>query len=130
VRAAFHAELPVVLRTVSGASAAQKLARPFLDLLAEARLHAETGSGRKDALDSAIATLRHRRQGDTLIYLTGPGGAKDIGRVGTLRGAYPSIVVATIGTTDDESSTVDGLLVLAAGDGLDFARAWDGVREW
>jgi uncharacterized protein (DUF58 family) len=130
VMAAFRAELSVALRTVSGASAAEKLARPFLDLLAEAQLRADTRSGRKDALDTAIATLRHRRQGDTLIYLTGPGGANDIGRVGTLRGAYPSIVVGTIGTTDDESSTVEGLLVLAAGDGLDFARAWDGVREW
>ena len=130
--AAFHEELPVVLHLVSEAAtaesgwgprrrrgvggAARKVARPYLDLLAEATLHGEAD------LDPAVARLRHRRQGDTLIFLTGPVGPDDIGRVGALRGAYPSIVVGTLGVHDGAPSTMEGLLVLAAGDGADFAR--------
>jgi uncharacterized protein (DUF58 family) len=131
VMAAFREELPVTLHLVSGASTATKTAQPYLDLLAEAVLRPEEPSGRgKDSLDRAIAMLRHRRQGDTLIFLTGPGGADDVARVGTLRGAYPSIIVSTIGVADPTPSAVEGLLVLAAADGIDFARTWDGVRTW
>jgi uncharacterized protein (DUF58 family) len=131
VMAAFREELPVALHLVAGDHAGGKTAQPLLDLLAEAELRSGDGSdGGRDALDTAIATLRHRRPGATLIVLTGPGGADDVWRVGTLRGAYPSIVVGTIGVTEGIPSTMDGLLVLAAGDGADFARAWDGVRAW
>lgn len=132
VMSAFREELPVTLHLVSGGAATGRATRPFLDLLAEAALHPPTATGprRRDSLDLAIALLRHRKQGDTLIYLTGSGGAADIGRVGALRGAYPSIVAGTLGATEDSPSTLDGLLVLAATDGPDFARSWDGVRAW
>jgi hypothetical protein len=64
------------------------------------------------------------------VVLTGPVGPDDLGRVGSLRGAYPTVVVGTLGVTGGSPSTMEGLLVLAAGDGADFARAWDGVRAW
>jgi uncharacterized protein (DUF58 family) len=142
VVAAAREELPVVLRLVTGGEAAgggtgsggtrRRDTRAYLDLLAEAAPHAEEPNrrGGRDSLDTAIAVLRHRRLGDTLIYLTGAGRPEDLGRVGVLRGGYPSIVVGALGTTDAPSSAVDGLLVLAAKDGVEFARAWDGVRAW
>jgi len=91
-----------------------------------------TAPGRRtgDPLDATIAVLRHRRLGDTLVFLTGPGGSADVGRVGSLRGAYPAIVAGTLGTEDPVPSMMDGLLGLSAVDGADFARAWDGVRGW
>jgi len=124
VLAAFRDDLPVTLHLVSGPAVADKIARPYLDVLAEATLQAT------EPLDPAVASLRHRRPGDTLVVLTGPVGPDDLGRVGSLRGAYPTVVVATLGVTDGSPSTMEGLLVLAAGDGADFARAWDGVRTW
>jgi uncharacterized protein (DUF58 family) len=124
VLAAFRDDLPVTLHLVSGPAAADKIARPYLDVLAEATLQAT------EPLDPAVASLRHRRPGDTLVVLTGPVGPEDLGRVGSLRGAYPTVVVATLGIADGSPSTMEGLLVLAAGDGADFARAWDGVRAW
>jgi hypothetical protein len=137
VVAAAREELPLVLRLVSGASAGtnagrRKDTRAYLDLLAEADLRAgePVTRRRRDSLDIAIAVLRHRRLGDTLVYVTGAGRADDLGRVGSLRGAYPSIVAGVLGTDEPPSSTVDGLLVLAAEDGPAFARAWDGVRAW
>jgi uncharacterized protein (DUF58 family) len=129
-------ELPVVLRLVSGASAGSGSrshdTRAYLDLLAEAELRAGEPAPRRrrDSLDVAIAVLRHRRLGDTLVFVTGAGRVDDLGRVGSLRGAYPSIVAGALGTDEPPSSTVDGLLVLAAADGPAFARAWDGVRAW
>jgi uncharacterized protein (DUF58 family) len=84
----------------------------------------------KDPLDASIAVLRHRRLGDTLVFLTGPGGSGDVGRIGTLRGAYPAIVAGTLGSADPAPSMMDGLLGLSAVGGTDFARAWDGVRGW
>jgi uncharacterized protein (DUF58 family) len=124
VLAAFRDDLPVTLHLVSGPAVADKIARPYLDVLAEATLDPYA------TLDPAVAGLRHRRPGDTLVVLTGPVGPDDLGRVGSLRGAYPTVVVGTLGVTDGSSSTMEGLLVLGAGDGADFARAWDGVRAW
>jgi uncharacterized protein (DUF58 family) len=124
VLAAFREELPIVMHTVSGTSAATRTATPFLDLLAEAELRADGD------LEKAVAKLRHRRQGDTLIYLAGPVGADDVGRVGSLRGAYPAIIIGTLGVADGGPATMEGVLLLAAEDGVDFARAWDGVRAW
>ena len=145
VMAAAREELPIVLQLVNGeltggASAggsrhpesigvpAHAATRPYLDLLAEAVLRKRTGP--KDPLELASARLRHRRLGDTLVFVTGIAGAADLGHVGSLRGAYPSIVVGALGGTDPTPSTSEGLLVLAATDGPDFARAWDGVRAW
>jgi uncharacterized protein (DUF58 family) len=124
VLAAFRDDLSVVLHLVSGSLAVDKIARPYLDVLAEATLHEDA------ALDPAVSRLRHKRQGDTLVVLTGPVGPDDLGRVGSLRGAYPTVVVGTLGVLDGIPSTMEGLLVLAAGDGAGFARAWDGVGRW
>lgn len=131
VVAAHREELPLDLRTVSGDVVARdgrrSDTRVYLDLLAEARLR-PAGDG--DDLDRAVARLRHRRAGDTLIYLTGPGDAADLGTVGSLRGGYPTIVVGTLGNTRATPSTVEGMTVLSARDGADFAAEWDGVRTW
>ncbi len=131
VMAAQREELPLALQTVSGATAGGDgrritMARPYLDLLAEAQLGTDG-----DGLTKAVSRLRHRRPGDTLIYLTGPGRHDDLGLVGSLRGAYPSIVVGVLGPLPDEPSpAVEGLVVLSAVDGADFASEWDGVRAW
>lgn len=160
VMAAFREELPVTLRLARGGHAAGKDTRAYLDLLAEATLGDPTGGpagapagdpagapasapaggpagapasapAGADPLDATVAQLRTRRDGDTLVYLTGPGGVADLGRVGTLRAAYPSLVAGAFGTADGEVPTaLEGLQVLAAADGADFAAAWDGVGAW
>jgi uncharacterized protein (DUF58 family) len=127
--AAQREELPIALQTVSGEVVGGDgrrtvHARPYLDLLAQVELRRDG-----DDMRQAVARLRHRRPGDTLIVLTGPGTAEDLGLVGSLRGAYPSIVVGTLGG-DSRPSTVEGVAVLAASDGADFAAEWDGVRSW
>ncbi|GAA2631917.1 hypothetical protein GCM10010399_75290 [Dactylosporangium fulvum] len=123
VMAAFREELPVALRLVSGAHAGGRGSRGFLDVLAEAELHDD------DRLDTTVAELRTRRAGDTLIYLTGPGGAADLGRVGTLCGAYATVVAGAFGV-DEAPAALDRLVVLTAHDGVDFAATWDGVQSW
>jgi uncharacterized protein (DUF58 family) len=133
VVAAARAELPLALvmasggQPVGGDGRRHTDTRAYLDALAEAQLRSDRSSG---ALADATARLRQRRLGDTLIYLTGPGNPDDLGEIGALRGAYPSIVVGSLGGADRHPSTVEGLLVLAASDGADFAAAWDGVRTW
>mgnify|MGYP003525366352 CR=1 FL=1 len=143
------AELPIALRLVTGAaidsSGRHRSTRPYLDLLAEVTLAEpepparqspadgqRTGDGRRgvDPLMATVTRLRHHRPGDTLIFLTGPGRAGDVGLVGSLLGAYPTVVVATIGTGDPAPAVMDGVLVLSAADGTDFASAWDGVATW
>ncbi len=130
VVAASRAELPLAVVSVSNSHAVggdgrrDTDLRPYLDALAEAELH------RDAALGEATARLRQRRLGDTLVFLTGPGSPEDLGEINGLRGAYPSIVVGALGSPDPVPSTVEGLLVLAATDGADFAAAWDGVRSW
>jgi uncharacterized protein (DUF58 family) len=130
VMAAQREELPLALQTVSGATVGgdgRRIAavRTYLDLLAEARLRDDG-----DDLAQATSRLRHRRPGDTLVYVTGPGRAGDLGQVGSLRGAYPTIVVGTLGGTGSGPSPTEGMVVLAAADGADFASEWDGVRAW
>jgi uncharacterized protein (DUF58 family) len=130
VVAAAREELPLALVLVSGGSTVggdgRRVTgtRAYLDALAEAELRAD------GSLADAAARLRQRRLGDTLVYLTGPARPEDLGEIGALRGAYPSIVVGALGGTGSSPSTVEGLLVLAATDGADFATAWDGVRTW
>ena len=129
VIAAHREDLPLALLLTSGALVGgdgrrQTVTREYLDVLAEAVLH------EGPPLAEATARLRQRRIGDTLIHLTGPGGPADLGEIGALRGAYPSIVVGVLGGADPVPSAAAGLLVLTAADGSDFAAEWDGVRSW
>jgi hypothetical protein len=39
-------------------------------------------------------------------------------------------VVGALGATGAVPSTVEGLVVLSAADGAEFASGWDGVRAW
>jgi hypothetical protein len=142
----------VELRLVSGATAAGRSeaeAGALLDLLAEAELSADReaglpgltalaampglnalAAGAGPDLRSAVETLRGRRLGDTLIYLTGPPNEDDLGLVAGLRGSYPSIIAGVFGPVESGLATAGGMLVVAAADGPDFAGAWDGIRAW
>jgi uncharacterized protein (DUF58 family) len=132
VVAAAREELPLALVLVNGGptigGGRPVSTRPYLDALAEAEPRDGTGA----TLERAAARLRQRRLGDTLVYLTGAGASGDLGEIGGLRGGYPTIVVGALGGTGTEPvpSTVEGLLVLAASDGAEFAVEWDGVRTW
>jgi uncharacterized protein (DUF58 family) len=140
--AALREDIAVELRLLSGPSAAGRSeadAGALLDLLAEADLipDREVGLGLNPLaarpaqdLRSAVESLRVRRQGDTLIYLTGPPNEDDLGVVAGLRGAYPSIIAGVFGPVEAGLATTAGMLVVAAADGPDFAGAWDGIRAW
>jgi uncharacterized protein (DUF58 family) len=141
VLAAHREELPLAVQLVSGELVGgdgrrHTDTRDYLDLLAEAELtgtgptRAGPGGDGGGALDGAIRRLRMHRLGDTLIFLTGAGRPADLGQIGTLRGAYPSIVAGTLGSAEPTPVASAGLLVLAATDGEDFAATWDGVRTW
>ncbi|GAA1787726.1 DUF58 domain-containing protein [Planosporangium flavigriseum] len=138
VMAAQREELPLTLQTVTGVTAGgdgRRITdtRPYLDLLAEAQLRDSASPGDGDELSQATARLRQRRLGDTLVYLTGPGRADDLGQVGSLRGAYPTIIVGALGAlgaTGSAPAPTEGMVVLSAADGADFAAEWDGVRAW
>ncbi|MBQ1026137.1 DUF58 domain-containing protein [Micromonospora sp. C95] len=95
-----------------------------LDRLAAVAL---TGEG---TLEAAAARLRRDRLGDTLVVLTGPGATGDLGHVGALRGAYPSVVVGIFGAAEPTPPGAAGLVVVDAADGAAFAAEWDGVRRW
>ncbi|MBM7489622.1 uncharacterized protein (DUF58 family) [Micromonospora luteifusca] len=96
-----------------------------LDRLAAAELSADDG-----AVRAATTRLRQDRLGDTLIFLTGPGGRDELGHVGALRGAYPSVVVGVFGAAEPTPPGTAGLVVVDAADGAQFAAEWDGVRRW
>jgi hypothetical protein len=98
-----------------------------LDRLAAAGLDATDAAS---ALRAATARLRQRRLGDTLVFLTGPGGRGDLGQLGALRGAYPSVLVGVFGAAEPAPSAATGMLVVDAADGAAFAAEWDGVRRW
>jgi uncharacterized protein (DUF58 family) len=119
VAAAVREDLPVLLHLVSGPATG-----PFLDVLTEA------GPGPGD-LTQQLRRLRAQRLGDTLVFLTGPGGRGDLGAVSGLRGPYPVVIAALFGDRDAAPvSAGDGLIVIEADDGPQFAAAWDGVRGW
>ncbi|MGC4747574.1 DUF58 domain-containing protein [Micromonospora sp. DT201] len=96
-----------------------------LDRLAAAEL-----SGDDNAVRAATTRLRQDRLGDTLIFLTGAGGRDELGHVGALRGAYPSVVVGVFGAAEPTPPGAAGLVVVDAADGAQFAAEWDGVRRW
>ncbi|MGC4765438.1 DUF58 domain-containing protein [Micromonospora sp. DT46] len=123
--AAYREDLPVVLLLVAPESAGgDAAAQGPLDRLAAAEL-ADGGD-----LQPATTRLRRERLGDTLVFLTGPGGRDDLGTVGALRAAYPSVVVGVFGATEPAPSGAAGLVVIDAADGAAFAAEWDGVRRW
>lgn len=132
VTAAHRADLPVLLllaaaepAEVTGPDGEADGALGPLDRLAAADLSVDG-----DAVRAATTRLRQDRLGDTLIFLTGPGGRDELGHVGALRGAYPSVVVAVFGAAEPTPPGAAGLVVVDAADGAQFAAEWDGVRRW
>ncbi|MGA3540475.1 DUF58 domain-containing protein [Micromonosporaceae bacterium DT194] len=125
VTAALHEELPVtLLEVVAGGT---ELPSP-LDRLAATELTRAPGDG---MLREVLGRLRRDRLGDTLVFLTGPGGAADLGDVAALRpSAYPSLLVGLFGAAGVSAGGAAGLTVLEAADGAEFAAEWDGVRRW
>lgn len=120
VAAAVRESLPVVLLTVVPD---EDVDAPPLDRLTTVGLVA-------GELPAATTRLRQQRLGDTLVFLTGPGGRSELGRVGALRGAYPSVVAAVFGAAEPTPADQTGLVVVDAADGAAFAAEWDGVRRW
>jgi uncharacterized protein (DUF58 family) len=120
VVAALREDLPVTLLTVVPEDDPDA---PPLDRL--------TVVGLADgALSDATARLRQQRAGDTLVFLTGPGGQAELGHVGALRGGYPSVVVGVFGAAERTPPGTAGLVVVDAADGAAFAAEWDRVRRW
>jgi uncharacterized protein (DUF58 family) len=132
--AAVQAELPIALQVVSGATVPPSRrggdTRPYLDLLAEVTPTEPEQGSTVEPLSGAATRLRHRRLGDTLIFITGCGTQHDLGEIAALRGAYPTLVVVLLGGTGPAPATLEGVSVLAASDGADFASVWDGVQTW
>lgn len=137
VTAAGREALPVILLLVTPQddTAADRVANAMprddaggpLDRLAAVQLAA----GDRDVpLRTATGRLRQERLGDTLVFLTGPGGRFDLGQVGALRGAYPSVVVGVFGAAEPTPAGAAGLAIIDATDGAQFAAEWDGVRRW
>ncbi|MFG3702484.1 DUF58 domain-containing protein [Micromonospora sp. NPDC047620] len=131
VTAAVREDLPVVLLMVAPEPSGSDTTGDGtghgggpLDRLAAAQLADD------DVLQPATARLRRERLGDTLVFLTGPGGRGDLGVVGALRAAYPSVVVGIFGAAEPAPSDAAGLVVIDAPDGAAFAAEWDGVRRW
>ncbi|MEH0975239.1 DUF58 domain-containing protein [Micromonospora sp. CPCC 205546] len=128
--AAYREGLPVVLLLVEPEPAG--LATAGGDAAAHGPLDRLAAAGLADEgrLQPVTARLRRERLGDTLVFLTGPGGRDDLGAVGALRAAYPSVVVGVFGATEPAPSGAAGLVVIDAADGAAFAAGWDGVRGW
>jgi uncharacterized protein (DUF58 family) len=119
VAAAVREDLPVSLHLVTTVATG-----PYLDVLTETTLRAGD-------LAPTLRRMRAQRLGDTLVFLTGPGGRDDLGAVSGLRGPYPVVLAGLFGDRDAAPvSASDGLIVIEADDGQEFAAAWDGVRGW
>ncbi|MGW1062547.1 DUF58 domain-containing protein [Micromonospora rubida] len=121
-----RARLAAPPATTAASGAAEAGGGP-LDRLAAVRLDAGDAGA---ALGAATARLRQQRLGDTLVFLTGPGGRGDLGHLGVLRGAYPSVVVGVFGAAEPTPAGATGMVVVDAADGAAFAAEWDGVRRW
>ncbi|MCU7727708.1 DUF58 domain-containing protein [Actinoplanes sp. KI2] len=119
VAAAVREDLPVGLHLVTTVATG-----PYLDVLTEATL-------REGDLAATLRRLRAQRLGDTLVFLTGPGGRAELGAVSGLRGPYSVVLAGLFGDRDAAPiSAGDGLIVIEAETGTEFAAAWDGVRGW
>jgi hypothetical protein len=88
------------------------------------------GDAAGDPLRAVLNRLRQQRLGDTLIFLTGPGARDDLGQLGTLRPAYPSVLVGIFGDGARPPGETAGVQVLDIADGAEFAAEWEGVRRW
>ncbi|MET8365475.1 DUF58 domain-containing protein [Micromonospora sp. NPDC005194] len=129
VTAAHRADLPVVMLLV-GPELIERGPAGDAEVGPLDRLAAADLSDEDDALRAVTTRLRQDRLGDTLIFLTGPGGRDGLGHVGALRGAYPSVVVGVFGAAEPTPAGTAGLVVVDAVDGAQFAAEWDGVRRW
>jgi uncharacterized protein (DUF58 family) len=119
VAAAVREDLPVSLHLVASVATG-----PYLDVLTEATL-------RPGDLAQTLRRVRSQRLGDTLVFLTGAGGRGDLGSVSALRGPYSVVMAGLFGDRDAAPvSAGDGLIVIEAADGAEFATAWDSVRGW
>ncbi|MGX6607058.1 DUF58 domain-containing protein [Micromonosporaceae bacterium Da 78-11] len=119
VAAAVREDLPISLHLVSTIATGV-----YLDVLTVATL-------RPGDLAATLRRMRGQRLGDTLVFLTGPGGRDDLGAVSGLRGPYPIVLAGLLGDRGAAPvSAGDGLIVIEAADGAEFAAAWDGVRGW
>ena len=96
----------------------------------DARRHGEQRGTAASGLNAAINRLRQQPLGDTLIVLTGPGARDELGLFGALRGPYASVLVGVFGARHAPASAVDGMMVIDAADGREFAARWDGVARW
>ncbi|MFG1676114.1 DUF58 domain-containing protein [Micromonospora sp. NPDC049282] len=126
VAAAVREDLPVHLLLVAPAEVEPAGAAGPLDRLAAVEL----AGGGTEVLSASTSRLRQERLGDTLVFLTGPGAGDELGHVGALRGAYPSVVVGMFGAPAPTAAAATGLVVLDAADGAAFAAEWDGIRRW
>nr|WP_204342032.1 DUF58 domain-containing protein [Micromonospora terminaliae] len=126
VAAATREDLPVSLLLVVPPAEEAVGAYGPLDRLAAVEL----ADGGEDVLRTALGRLRQDRLGDTLVFLTGPGARGDLGHVGALRRAYPSVVVGMFGAAEPTAAGAAGLVVVDAADGAEFAAEWDGIRRW
>ncbi|MEN3614191.1 DUF58 domain-containing protein [Plantactinospora sp. ZYX-F-223] len=126
VVAARREDLPVTLLLVADSDGAGE----FLDRLAAADLVPGAQGTEGDPLRTTTLRLRQERLGDTLVFLTGPGAAADLGYVGALRPGYPSVVAGVFGAGGQIPAGSAGLVVIDAADGAEFAAEWDGVRRW
>ena len=81
-------------------------------------------------LTATLRRLRSQRLGDTLVFLTGPGGRADLGEVSAVRGAYPAVLAGIFGDRAAGPAPTGDLIMIEAADGDEFAAAWDGVRGW
>ncbi|MDW5328050.1 DUF58 domain-containing protein [Plantactinospora sp. KLBMP9567] len=126
VVAARREDLPVTLLLVADSDGSGE----FLDRLAAAGLVPGPQGTDGDPLRTTTLRLRQERLGDTLVFLTGPGAAADLGYVGALRPGYPSVVAGVFGANGQTPSGASGLVVIDAADGAEFAAEWDGVRRW
>ncbi|MEO3922586.1 DUF58 domain-containing protein [Micromonosporaceae bacterium B7E4] len=126
VVAARREDLPVTLLLVADSDGSGE----FLDRLAAVDLVPGPQGTDGDPLRTTTLRLRQERLGDTLVFLTGPGAAADLGYVGALRPGYPSVVAGVFGAGGQTPAGSAGLVVIDAADGAEFAAEWDGVRRW
>ena len=124
VVAAFREDLPVELQLVARRRPGRRPVRwtgwPRLD-----RWTGPPPAGvADDARPRATAGCAQDRLGDTLVFLTGPGGRDDLGAVGALRGAYPSVMVGVFGGRPTPAPPARPAWCV-----IDAAQDGDGVRR-